>query len=79
MQAGSIGMGLRDGRLDGLQNQRINCEPQSRQFNHFTDMMLQSALSDDSDMCGQSLLCIVGRTPVHLLPPKALGLKQLLK
>ena len=64
---------------DPLRDQRLNCEPQGREFDHFSEMMLESALADDADGCGQSLLCIIGRTPIQSLPPKAIGLRSLLK
>ncbi|XP_018026310.1 uncharacterized protein LOC108681753 [Hyalella azteca] len=60
--------------------QQVLCEDGSRarNFEHFELLMLESALAEDDQGCGLSLVCEIGRVPLPLLPPKALGLRRLL-
>ena len=59
----------------------VNCrkESEARSIHRFSHQMLQSALAEDRDACGLSLMCVIGRTPIHMLPPKAIGLRELIR
>lgn len=62
------------------ERQNLVCDEnsQARNFEYFELMMLESALAEDDRGCGMSLVCEIGRVPLPLLPPKALGLRRLL-
>ncbi|KAF2362873.1 hypothetical protein FHG87_006365 [Trinorchestia longiramus] len=60
--------------------QQLLCDDdsQARNFEQFELLMLESALAEDDNGCGLSLVCEIGRMPLHLLPLKAMGLRRLL-